>query len=1003
MNHRLRPLSDPKGATGVRHLSPLVPLALAAAVVFPTTAQAQEPIPAVLPEVIFLVEESDRMGDPWVGDGTLTAPLTRWEYVRDAIQQVVLNTPLGMNFGVVMSANGTGTEPNGFEQVAYPGMSDAAIVAALNAYTFTGGASQQLAESYTALMDHYLEAPSGSPRSWTTGPFAYDCSTALVIIIGTDVGIDDTDPDFAYLNSTPVNDVGCNNASGFQECWLDNVADYAYSNFSVPPATSGSVVTSTIVVDSLTTSSDGLALFYETAERGTGQAHTAPLPGGIASDIWASLTDAYQGEYSNAAVSMTPGGDYLFASYFEVAGGHPLYRGRLLAWEIDTDPNSVTYGEVIPGGDTNGSFWDAGRILASRNEFSNESNQGSFDPGDQRNGYTAFASMTFNSAAQPFDSTSVYAGSDLTQLLVEEIPETANPTCVPLDHDYDFDCDSDSDDAQLVVNFLRGDANATYFSTGLLRDPLLWRLGDTGHSKAVAASANIDAVATEDHFIQFRSKIQNLPGMVYIASNAGMIHAFNLNDGVFTGSEFWFYIPRAKLERDPANSFEFEDHRAQDQFLSGQTYVNDGRLTLEYVWLDGHMNGLSGCSGPGFDNGEEDGTIHEAGCEWHRILVWSGGYGARHNYALDVTNPYIPRFLWERVDDSSSASGQGRAVGQPAVAAFWDRSGTDPQRRWIVAWAAGSQAPNPTGPDELVESAIYIHDMVSDTSPSSVPTVYPAHGFAITNPATDVGNLDSDSEEEYASNLTGAFGSVSLIDVDSDGSVDAGYVGDSEGHVFKILLDPADPDSPDTCVFAEPSSSDDSRDIYYSPTAFYSQMGELNLMYGSGSPYDLYEGQTGGVYLRKDPEPYGCVMSEAADCAVSTSGGLFDNQGFYRYAGGTGEKTVGAVIVRFGRAFFATHIPASNLCSMGDSRLYGINVETCGGGLFDDTGDTHSVASNLYTETPGLISEPTFANGQVYALNVDEDGIDADSVIDDFNVTPDNFSEHVYMSFRHVF
>jgi hypothetical protein len=101
--------------------------------------------------------------------------------------------------------------------------------------------------------------------------------------------------------------------------------------------------------------------------------------------------------------------------------------------------------------------------------------------------------------------------------------------------------------------------------------------------------------------------------------------------------------------------------------------------------------------------------------------------------------------------------------------------------------------------------------------------------------------------------------------------------------------------------------------------------------------------------------------------------------------------------------FFATHIPAADLCTLGSSRLYGLDVESCDGGLFDDAADSYNVVNNLYTEVSGLISEPVFANGQLYALNIDGGGLDANSVIDNFNVTPDNFVGEVYMSYRHVF
>jgi len=52
--------------------------AFAATALLAPAAQAQEPLPAVLPEVLFLVEESNAMNSAWAGDPTLTTPSTRW-------------------------------------------------------------------------------------------------------------------------------------------------------------------------------------------------------------------------------------------------------------------------------------------------------------------------------------------------------------------------------------------------------------------------------------------------------------------------------------------------------------------------------------------------------------------------------------------------------------------------------------------------------------------------------------------------------------------------------------------------------------------------------------------------------------------------------------------------------------------------------------------------------------------------------------------------------------
>ena len=159
-----------------------------------------------------------------------------------------------------------------------------------------------------------------------------------------------------------------------------------------------------------------------------------------------------------------------------------------------------------------------------------------------------------------------------------------------------------------------------------------------------------------------------LPSSVYVGSNSGMVHAFNLDVPTHEGSEYWFYVPRQKAHKSPADAAvnEYDGYQIDDLMRSGQTYVNQGQLVLDHVWLDGYMNGTGssanfpGCTGPGYFPAEDDGIIHPNGCEWHRVLVWSGGYGSRHHYSIDVTNPYTPRFLWERTDiDSTTGTGMG--------------------------------------------------------------------------------------------------------------------------------------------------------------------------------------------------------------------------------------------------------------------------------------------------------------------------------------------------------
>jgi hypothetical protein len=113
---------------------------------------------------------------------------------------------------------------------------------------------------------------------------------------------------------------------------------------------------------------------------------------------------------------------------------------------------------------------------------------------------------------------------------------------------------------------------------------------------------------------------------------------------------------------------------------------------------------------------------------------------------------------------------------------------------------------------------------------------------------------------------------------------------------------------------------------------------------------------------------------------------------------------VGDPIAAFGRLFFTTHTPGTDPCLLGSSRIYGLDVSTCGGGIPDVSTDSYTQDSTqLYTQVDGLISQPVFANGQIYALNIDASGLDSNSMIDDLQVTPTNMANYFYTNFRHVY
>ena len=141
-------------ACSERRLAFWLSLVLGMACLVPVQVAAQEPLPAVLPTVLFLVEDSARMGSAWDGDATLSTTTSRWTYTKNAIIRVMKAAPVGFTFGVALSADGAGSEGGiGFEPLAYPGMSQTSMINQLNDYVPSTNTDRRLAESYAKVLE----------------------------------------------------------------------------------------------------------------------------------------------------------------------------------------------------------------------------------------------------------------------------------------------------------------------------------------------------------------------------------------------------------------------------------------------------------------------------------------------------------------------------------------------------------------------------------------------------------------------------------------------------------------------------------------------------------------------------------------------------------------------------------------------------------------------------------------------------------------------------------
>ncbi len=137
--------------------------------------------------------------------------------------------------------------------------------------------------------------------------------------------------------------------------------------------------------------------------------------------------------------------------------------------------------------------------------------------------------------------------------------------------------------------------------------------------------------------------------MVYLAANDGMLHAVD----AASGDERWAFIPAGVLPQLRRS--------ADTAFAAGFRYLLDGTPVAGDICASAPA---SPCSSR----------------EWRTVLVGGLGVAGREYYALDITDPERPAYLWRfSVADDIEL---GYALGQPVIT-------QRPDGRWVVILTSG--------------------------------------------------------------------------------------------------------------------------------------------------------------------------------------------------------------------------------------------------------------------------------------------------------------------------
>ena len=481
--------------------------------------------------------------------------------------------------------------------------------------------------------------------------------------------------------------------------------------------------------------------------------------------------------------------------------------------------------------------------------------------------------------------------------------------------------------------YLRGDRSQEETNGGPYRDRSSV-LGDITDSKLnpVGPPDMQYANAYNPGYSAFKSAYADRPTVVYVGANDGMMHAF---DGTVPGGgqELFAYVP----------SF---------------VYGND---------TTGPVSGLASLGNPNFvhhnlvdatpetfdvDFNNTDGQSHDSP-DWHTILIGGLGKGGKGYYAIDVTDPasitsesvLASKVLWEFTD-----SDMGYSYGDPTVVKTKEYG-------WVVILTSGYDNSSGTG-------FIYI--------------VNPKTGALIQKIAVGNGSdgLPSDG-------LT--YGSA-YVQSYADYTADSYYVGDLNGHLWRLDLTPA------SGAYAAPTQIADLTDSSGSPQPITTrplievQPGTQKryVMVGTGrllDPSDIADAQQQSFYAFIDGtvsqfntaatlpsgETFPLTRADLMNDTTTLTTGIGTTpsapSGWYVDLNATGSGPAERVDINptanYGIVAFAANTPLGDVCNpSGTNRIFGIDFGS-GTSVLIDTSNVVVASSNAL---PGVATDISITN-----------------------------------------
>jgi len=633
---------------------------------------------------------------------------------------------------------------------------------------------------------------------------------------------------------------------------------------------------------------------WHAAVNGRGQYFSATDPASLSTSLTDALNSIDQDTGASAAATtsnpnITSGDNFVFESTFTEGD----WYGELVRKRLD-----LITGEVAPTIDWRLSTLLDAKTWSARSIYTFDS-----AAGNKLKAFT-WANLSLGERAN-FELAKLTSVAGLTQFCA------AGVSCLPVPT-------QTAAAGEPLVNFIRGDRvnEGAPTDTSKAFRSRAHVLGDIVNAEAVYVKGPLKSYS-DPGFAAHKTAMAGRTGMVYLASNDGMLHAIDAADG----DEKWAYIPAQLIPE----LYQLADKNYKNQ----HRFFADGTPSVGEICV-------SNCANAG-------------AAVWKTILVAGFNKGGRGYYALDITDPAAPAALWEFTDVN-----MGYTYGNPVITKLAD--GT-----WVVAVTSGYNNVSPgDGEGRLYLLNASTGTPVRTISTGAGDTTTPS-GLAKISAWVDYPNTDNTAARIYGGDL---LGNLWRFDI-NDAIAPTGY----EAHRLVTFEDASAPPKAQPITTAPQLAEVETFPVVYVGTGSYLGASDLSNV-NTQSFYAIKDKLDATTY--SSPRLVSSIVKQTLTDSVCPAGQEFCNlgetvrtssnlpvdwavnDGWFFDLPSSGERNNTDPQLALGTLVFTTNIPGASVCSAGGtSFLYFVDYRT--GGSVDGSGGYMALG------LAGLATRPVFA------------------------------------------